>query len=87
MERLGHQFLARAAFAGYEHGGLKVRQIFYQGIDLLHPRILADDVIKLPAFIQVLPESGQARYIPQHQDSAGEFAPLLQEWKGAHPRG
>src|SRR3990172_3394501 len=82
MERLGHQLLARAAFTGNEHGGLIVLQVFYQGIDLLHLRLLSYDMKELPALIQILPESGQARYISDYQDSAGGFASALQERRG-----
>ena len=57
MDRARHHFLARAAFAGDQHGSFRGRHHFDQLDDLAHRRALADQLGAGQRFLQVLAQA------------------------------
>jgi len=54
MDRLGHQLLARAAFAGHEHMTVAVGNLADGGEELSDRRTLADDIAEIILGIDLL---------------------------------
>ncbi len=87
VDRVGHQFLARAALSLDQHRGRGGGDLFDQLIDLLHPVVLAHQGVEPVAALQLLPEPAQFRDVPEDHHGAGGFPLCLGQGVGLqhHP--